>query len=219
MDEVAGTTPQNRFERRRQQNREGLIDSALELFQARGIRETKLEEICEHADVAPRTFFNHFETRQHLYQAIAERRANQLANTIDSAASSEGAVADRLRELFTRLGRYLEARPRYRELVGEMLNLRADGGSEIARDRTLGRAARRFVSAGVTRGEIGDRHPPEILADLMLGTLTTALTNWCSNDAYELVPALAASADVLADVFSATRTPSGGASAPLPETP
>jgi AcrR family transcriptional regulator len=169
-----------------------------------------LEEICEHADVAARTFFNHFESREHLYQAIAERRADQLALTITASADADGHATDRLRELFSHLGRYLEARPRYRELVGEMLSLRADGGNEIARDRTLGRAALGFITSGIERGEIDDQHPPEILADLMLGALTTALTNWCSSDAYELVPALSASADVLGVVFSTTSPLSGG---------
>ncbi|TMQ68199.1 MAG: helix-turn-helix transcriptional regulator, partial [Candidatus Eisenbacteria bacterium] len=55
--------PANRFERRRRRNRQALIDAAIDLFQQHGIRGAKIEEICARADVAPRTFFNHFETR------------------------------------------------------------------------------------------------------------------------------------------------------------
>ncbi|MAE96932.1 MAG: hypothetical protein CL910_19970, partial [Deltaproteobacteria bacterium] len=123
-----GSPAPNRFELRRQQNRAALLDAALTLFQEQGLRDTKLEEICAHADVAPRTFFNHFETREHLYAAIAERRAVQLAAAFDAAGRAELPFAERLTDLLGRAARYVASRPLYRELVAEMLNLRGDGG-------------------------------------------------------------------------------------------
>jgi AcrR family transcriptional regulator len=44
------------------------------LFLDQGAAATTIEEICEHADVANRTFFNHFPTRQAMIQALADRR-------------------------------------------------------------------------------------------------------------------------------------------------
>ena len=114
--------------------------SAIELFQERGVRATKLEEICERADVAPRTFFNHFETREHLYQAIAEQRVGQMAVLLDALASDPRPLAERLPDLFAQIGGYLAARPPYRELVAEMLHVRLDGKSETVRRGALGQA-------------------------------------------------------------------------------
>jgi AcrR family transcriptional regulator len=144
----------NRFERRRRRNRTALLDAALELFQDQGIRATKLEEICARADVAPRTFFNHFETREHLYQAIADQRAEQLAAAFDAQASDPRPFAGRLLALLTGMGRYLVQRPAYRELVSEMLYLRLASGNAAVRGGSLGRAALRFVADGVDRGEV-----------------------------------------------------------------
>src|SRR5215831_16623739 len=100
----------SRFERRRERSRAALIDAAIELFQERGVRETKLEEICERADVAPRTFFNHFETREHLYEAIERQRAVQFAEQLDALCADRRSLARRLNELFAAVGAHLSAR-------------------------------------------------------------------------------------------------------------
>jgi len=198
------TRPASRFEQQRRRNREALLEAAIDLFQQRGVRGVKLEEICERADVAPRTFFNHFETREHLYQAIAQQRAAQLAALFDAPAPESRPVHERLPELFARIAEYLAARPLYRELVGEMLHVRTDGGSEVVRSRPLGRAAQRFVASGVARGEITDAVSEDVLADILLGALTTALSNWSASDSYDLPRELAHIANALLLLFTPT---------------
>jgi AcrR family transcriptional regulator len=192
---------ENRFELRRRRNRQALIDAAIELFQERGIRDAKLEDICARADVAPRTFFNHFETREHLYTAIAEQRARQAAEVFDAAASDPRPIGERLPELFGQLAHYVAARPLYRELVGEMLRIRTEGGSEVVRTGSLGSAAKRFIARGVARGEITDRVRPEVLADLMLGAIHVALANWSASKTYPLRRELRDTADALLILF------------------
>jgi AcrR family transcriptional regulator len=191
----------SRFERRRLRNRAKLLEAAIELFQEQGLRATKLEEICERADVSPRTFFNHFDTREHLYRAIARERAEQMAARLASSADDPAPTAARLERMLGEIADYLEARPAYRELVGEMLSLPPDGGSEATRRGLLGRAALAFVEHGVARGEIGDRHPPEVLADVLVGVLTVALTQWCADPDFDLKHSLGQSARALIDLF------------------
>jgi AcrR family transcriptional regulator len=195
----------NRFERRRERSRAALIDAAIELFQEKGVRQTKLEEICERADVAPRTFFNHFETREHLYEAIARQRAVQFAEQLDALCADRRPLARRLNDLFAAVGSYLSARPLYRELVAEMIRLRHQGGSEFTRSGTLGKAVLRFVRDGVARGEIGRRHRAEVLCDLLLGALTVAVGNWSADGDFDLEQDLAQSAKALLDLFSLRR--------------
>jgi AcrR family transcriptional regulator len=50
----------NRLERRKREVREKILAAAFELFLRQGVAATTIEQICEHADVANRTFFNHF---------------------------------------------------------------------------------------------------------------------------------------------------------------
>ncbi len=194
--------PANRFERRRRRNREALLEAAIELFQARGVRGTKLEDICERADVSPRTFFNHFETREHLYAAIARQRTRQAAALFD-APGEPGSLRESLPRLFGRIASYLDARPAYRELVGEMLHVRTDGRSELARSSPLGRAALRFVERGIAADGARSTLAPETLADILLGTLTLAISNWSASESYDLPRELERSAAALLLLFTA----------------
>jgi AcrR family transcriptional regulator len=201
--------PATRFELRRRRNREALIEAAIELFQQRGIRGAKIEDICERADVAPRTFFNHFETREHLYQEIAQQRAMQLAALFEEIAPDPRPVRELLPDLFGRIADYLDARPLYRELVGEMLHVRLAGGSEAVRERSLGSAAHHFVARAAARGEISAPVRPEVLADLLLGALTTALGNWSASPSYDLRRELREAAAALLLLFTSPPPPRG----------
>ncbi len=201
MAETAPTP--NRFERRRLETRAALLDAAIALFQQRGVRATKLEEICEHADVSARTFFNHFETREHLYRAIAWQRAEQMAALIEARGAERAPFDAKLLGLFDAIGAYLAERPAWREMVGEMLSLRLEGEADA--QRKLGQALLGFVTAGVASGEVAARHRPDVLADLVLGGLTTALRRWCDDPGYDLEAGLGRAAEALLDLLSPRR--------------
>ena len=62
--------------------REKILAAAFELFLSQGVAATTIEEICERADVANRTFFNHFATRQDMIRALAERRLVNLHDVV-----------------------------------------------------------------------------------------------------------------------------------------
>ncbi len=193
--------PPNRFERRRQRNRAALLEAAIALFQRQGVRATKLEEICEQADVSARTFFNHFETREHLYRAIAEQRAAQLAALIVARADEPGDFGGKLSHMFAGIGAYLSERPAWREMVGEMLALGAEGAGDA--NRTIDAAIRHFVAAGVAAGEVDDRHGVDVLADLLRGGLTVTLSRWCASDEGDLEDGLARMSGALLELFTA----------------
>jgi AcrR family transcriptional regulator len=188
-------------DRRRERSRAAILEAAVALFQERGVRATRVEDVCAQADVALRTFFNHFETREHLYQAIGLHRAEQVAAALHALCDDPRPFDARLRGFLRETAAYLAARPLYRELVGEMLNRRIDGSSEITRTGTLGQAARSFVASGIERGEVSARHAPEVLADILVGCLITALSNWTAREDYALTAELEAGANALLDLF------------------
>lgn len=58
------------------------MSAAYQSFLERGAAETTLEDICERADVANRTFFNHFPTRIDMMRALSERRLAELQDVV-----------------------------------------------------------------------------------------------------------------------------------------
>src|SRR5438270_5428654 len=60
--------------------RDAIVSAALELFEERGFQATTVDEIAARADIAPRTFFRYFPTKEAvLFARAADDRAKLVA--------------------------------------------------------------------------------------------------------------------------------------------
>ena len=79
-----------------------------------------IEDICERADVANRTFFNHFATRHDMMRALAEERLLNLRDVVFDRANEP--IPARLIGLFDDIAATLvKSSDTYREVIAEML--------------------------------------------------------------------------------------------------
>jgi AcrR family transcriptional regulator len=171
-----------RTERRKQEVREKILAAAFDLFLAQGVNATKIEEICERADVANRTFFNHFASRQDMMRALAERRLVNLHDVFFDRGDE--AIPVRLIGVFDDIAIALvKSGDTYREMIGEML---AASGYGIQRGFNLHDTFVELVKEGVARGEVSQRHDPETLADIIVGALSGGIVNWTVDGTYSL---------------------------------
>ena len=109
----------NRMDRRKQEVRERILGSAFDLFLDRGVSATTIEDICERADVANRTFFNHFATRHDMMRALAEERLLNLHDVVFDKATEP--IPARLIGLFDDIAATLAgSSDTYREVIAEM---------------------------------------------------------------------------------------------------
>ena len=74
----------NRIERRKLEFRDRITEAALKLFEEQGVADTSVASIIKEADIAHKTFFNHFPTKDHLLQHIASTFSSN-AQTLASA--------------------------------------------------------------------------------------------------------------------------------------
>src|SRR5262249_42500979 len=114
----------SRRERRKLEVRARILAAGLELFRARGFADTKVSEICERADVAHKTFFNHFPSKLDLVREIAHHSIGELLIDIETARKAGVNTADRLARFFEGMAlRSLEAGPMFREVVTELVHV------------------------------------------------------------------------------------------------
>ena len=76
----------SRGERRRQETRAKLIRAAHELMGEKGIGATTIQEITDTADVGFGSFYNHFESKQAIVQAIFDETIESYGDALDPIA-------------------------------------------------------------------------------------------------------------------------------------
>ena len=191
MAEAAAAGPAlpelSRRERRKLEIRTRIVESAMVLFDRNGIEATTITEIRRAADVAHKTFFNYFPTKQHLLRAIAEEALSEFLVLIVSARERGGSAAARLRWLFDRIAdRCIEAGPMHRELLAELIHVAHTSGSEPEQVRLLHAAFRGIVVDGVASGEMVVRQGVDTATEAVLGSFYALMFNWTHLDDYPL---------------------------------
>jgi AcrR family transcriptional regulator len=80
-----GAAPTNRLDRRKARTRQALVDAAARLIaQGRGER-ASIQEITEAADIGFGSFYNHFASKEELFQTASEEVLERWAQMIDAA--------------------------------------------------------------------------------------------------------------------------------------
>jgi AcrR family transcriptional regulator len=79
-------------ERKKQRTREAIVAAALRLFDERGYDQTTIADIAEAADIAPRTFFGYFPSKEDVVFADFPETVEGLSRQLDERAESETAI-------------------------------------------------------------------------------------------------------------------------------
>lgn len=92
-EEVLTPKLPTRRERKKLETRAALEEAALRLFAEQGYERTTVEDIADAADVAVRTFFRYFQSKQHvLYGDVAHDVTGRLRAALDARPADESPV-------------------------------------------------------------------------------------------------------------------------------
>jgi AcrR family transcriptional regulator len=193
-----------RRERRKLALRARILEAAAELFDERGFRATKVSEICERADVAHKTFFNHFASKHDVLREIAREALGVLLATVEDARKAEHSTAARITRFFTEVAeRTAQGGAMHRELVTELVHAVHDSETKGEHARRLHDAFGAIVREGLEAGDVTRRHDPSALTELILGAYYALMFNYANLDDYPIRQQAAAVARVLADALAA----------------
>ena len=180
-----------------------MVDAAAELFEEQGYQATTVAEICERADVATKTFFNHFPTKQHLIRELAHQAIEGFLIDIESLRSEAPSTRERLIHFFDMIGvAATDVGPKHREVLTEIIHAASSDGEKDRRARQLREAMGSIVRDGVAAGEVTTAHSPETLSELILGAFYALMFNWTNLDDYPVREQARAMAKLLGDTIA-----------------
>jgi AcrR family transcriptional regulator len=84
-------SPPTRTDRRRARTRAALLDAARTVFAERGVEMATIAQITEQADVAKGSFYNHFQSRDDILDAVVATSRDTLAAALDRRFEAEDA--------------------------------------------------------------------------------------------------------------------------------
>jgi AcrR family transcriptional regulator len=137
--------PPNRLARRKQKTRAALI-SAAQSFIAAGKLNVPVLEITQAADVGMGSFYNHFESKEELFDAALTEVLDVHGALLDGLTTSLDDPAEAFARSFRLTGRMFRQRPQ------ESKVLLSSGLTLLSSDRGVAPRARRDIRAGVDAG-------------------------------------------------------------------
>ncbi len=171
-------TPANRLDRRKARTRQALIDAAVGLIAEGRGQQANIQEITDAADIGFGSFYNHFESKEQLFQTASNEVLDRWAQMIDAATAGMTDPAERFSMGLRISGRLAWAYPEIAGFItGAGLEL-VDAPSGLAphalRDIRAGQATGRFTIpdaeialSAVAGGLLGllrlhERHPRRV---------------------------------------------------------
>jgi AcrR family transcriptional regulator len=199
--------PSSRRERRRLETRSRIIEAAQSLFQASGYQATTVAEICDHADVAYKTFFNHFPSKHEVLHEVEARSLDSLLAHLRQVLDVEATTRERITTFFERIAKEAEAAgPMNRELLAEMIHSAHTRGDEPDQIRRVVAAIERIVQAGIDQGDVRTDYAVETLAEMIRGNYYALMISFGNLADYPIVARARALAALLADTLEETHT-------------
>ena len=181
--------PIGRREKRKIEIRGRIEDAAYLLFKAQGIEDTSIEQICEEADVARRTFYGYFPNKHALLGGLGVSRLySQSEPMLQQLMSNFSTTKARLEAMID----YIESNFAGYEDVDRHLILLAPTtlANNTEQQREIGNSAiasfTRLILAGQESGDARAEFSPEILASMIVGTLNTLTTSWAIDSDYPI---------------------------------
>jgi AcrR family transcriptional regulator len=179
----------SRIERRKKEFRDRITQAALKLFEKQGVADTSVAAIIKEADIAHKTFFNHFPTKDHLLEYIASSFGGNAYDVFKEGLRELDDPRKRLEYTLVNVARALEAvNPNYKELLNFYL-ISGTGAHDLRqqqKDQFSGVIHQIIVDAH-KRGMLKPGSSVETYTDIIVGICVSTMLNWSLEDDYPLV--------------------------------
>ena len=181
--------PLNRIERRKLEFRDRITRAAIKLFEQNGVTETSIASIIKEADIAHKTFFNHFPSKDHLLLHIADTFSKNAYSVFREDFKKHKDPTKRMEYCLIKVAKSLEAvNENYKELLNLYL-ISGVGAGEMQREQKeqFSGVIHQILSDAQENGELVAGQKIETLTELITGLCVSILLNWSLEQNYPIV--------------------------------
>ena len=183
--------PEGRRARRRRELRERVYEVCRELFQKHGFEATTVEQIAEAADIAPATFFNHFQSKRGVLALMTSEVVAYVGSLVETHLGGELPIGRQLVGLARDAGEQIaENHHIARDVVLELVRMEArpeDTSPYLAR---VHEPVTAVLKAGQRRGEVRSDLDAQFLSEMVVGALNATVTHWLADPTYPIAERL-----------------------------
>jgi len=178
----------SRRERRKLEVQMRIAEAAMMLMEGKGCEQTTVEDICEEADIARKTFYNHYSGKQELIHQLCDRllySPNEalLKLLYEQDQSLRETLNSYMGSIEAGLGNYAAIeRLLIREaMMGANTDSRAD---EHLKSSCAG--FKRLVARAQLSGEVSDKLSADFYAEIIVSAINGIMIHWTSFPDYPL---------------------------------
>ena len=188
-----------RRERRRLEMRARVLEAAWELFETQGYDATPVALLCERADIAYGTFFNHFVEKHEVLRMMADQAISNLELLLEDLSKQDGTIEEHLVALLESPGQEEDNQRKFRrDLLGRIYSI-AYSESPEDNDRRYHGAFERYMRESVARGRVRDDAPVESLAMMAASLMGSMALSWVHFEDFPIAERAASVAGLLAE--------------------
>lgn len=175
-------------ERKKLERRRCIETAAIDLFEANGFDGTTIEEIAARADIAPRTFFYYFPTKEDVVLADYGGRLERVVSEFGQRPDTEAAWTA-LRSAFVVVAADYDTQ---RDELIRRFQIMADSPPVYARSLQLQAGWEDALTAALAKraGNDADDLTPRLMASAALACMRSSLQHWLLNGLGSSLPLL-----------------------------
>lgn len=162
-----------------------IYDAAVDLFRSQGFERTTVNQIAEAADVVPATFFNHFASKS----AVLGQMTGEVLGVLELMLRAEFEATPSTRERLTGFADHAaeqiaETRGLARDVLLELVRTESGPGKQPPYVERIHGPFAAMLREGQERGDVRPDQDAAFLAEMVVGILNSAITNWLANPDY-----------------------------------
>jgi len=180
----------NRIERRKTEFRDKITQTALRLFEQNGVAETSIASIIKEADIAHKTFFNHFPSKDHLLQHIVSSHSHHAYTFFRDALKRSDDPKKRLEYCLVSIAKALEPLnpQRYRDLL--TFYFMSNASTKEFRDeqkQNFTELVNQILRDAQEQKRLRPGFEMETLSEMIVGISVATLLSWSVEENYPIV--------------------------------